>query len=627
MTTSESDSESDSVSDDEPVGTLVMAHIVACPECLDRINHHLGLSPLHMRDPLETNGTRRPRDGGGAGSSGAGGAGAGASRGGAARGRGKDKKGDGLDPLLRRTHETIASIVNHVPRELRIAANGFDLGAQPVTGAVTAQELAVRLAEALAFIEIFDERGALVCYWPAKLPNDGALEEQTTIDLGDGRQVDLQVSLTGDCPRLRMRYTDDRLSAAALERATPAERPWRATIGEDAPRARWWQWIVPSRIVPSPRVATAVGVLVVLWMIFIGPVTTWAALEHLGRAAAAAIRTLISSSPPTPSSSAPAPAPHESAPIVTTAPASRPGSAVRVFSMSELADLEMDARVTLHAMKADLGEDITLTSSPAGVIVQGVVASGARRVAISRAFTDRDGVRVQVRTVHDVAAVTRMKAASRVASTASRAGSNAGSSAGSNAANEPNAPVTVESPESRRPILEDALVARFPEPAPRAAFVNATLAHADEALTRAWALRRLAERYPTREAERLSPRSAQALASLVDDHATALRTAIDALTTRVTPLLGASGGADTGTSDDDRIDRISIMQIFSDVNAIHVETHALLAGGSLATVASATTSADHPDARQSAATMLLSRLRRIAHASSQPDFAHELRFR
>ena len=99
--------------------------------------------------------------------------------------------------------ETMASIASHVPRELRIAANGFELGAQPVTGAVTVQELAVRLAEALAFIEIFDERGTLVCYWPAPLPNEGALEEHTTIDLG-GRTTGRTAGVA-----------DGRLSAAA----------------------------------------------------------------------------------------------------------------------------------------------------------------------------------------------------------------------------------------------------------------------------------------------------------------------------------------------------------------------------------------------------------------------------
>ena len=47
-----------------------MAHVVACAGCLDRINHHLDLPPLKTRDPVESNGTRRRRGGGGPGGSG-----------------------------------------------------------------------------------------------------------------------------------------------------------------------------------------------------------------------------------------------------------------------------------------------------------------------------------------------------------------------------------------------------------------------------------------------------------------------------------------------------------------------------------------------------------------------------
>ena len=113
-----------------------------------------------------------------------------------------------------------------------------------------------------------------------------------------------------DCPRLRVRYTDARLGAVAARRVrTPIAgvRETRRTPHTPVPalafvdrrdgrspmaarRLTWWQWIVPS-----PRVAIVGGVLVVLWMILIGPTTTWAAIEHLGRAAAAVIRTLMTS--------------------------------------------------------------------------------------------------------------------------------------------------------------------------------------------------------------------------------------------------------------------------------------------------------------------------------------------
>jgi DNA-directed RNA polymerase specialized sigma24 family protein len=603
---------------DEPAGTLVMAHVVACAACLDRINHRLGLSPLHLRDPIEANLTRKPRGGDTHGDDeGDGPASAGAADGdppsaGRSRlrpgGNARDAAGAGPDPLLRRTRETIASIVDHVPRSLRIVANGFDLGAQPVTGTVTEQELAVRLAETLAFVEIFDERGMVVCYWQGHLPNEAALDEHASIDLGGGRRVDLQVSLAADCPRLRMCYTDERVAPATgsadrrgVHAFVPAPRARADRWAEDGRLGRepdpWWRRIVPSR-----RAVLAFGMLVTLWMVLVGPTSTWAALTHLGRVAAAAIRALTSPAPQRP----PSPSPAATAPTSAATPVA-PAGPVRSFGASELADLEMDARVTLHAMRADLGEDVTLSSSPAGVVVRGVVASGARRTSIGRAFTGRDGVRVEVRAAHDVAAAAPMKSA--------RA-RGAGASAPQRV--DPNTP-----PEFARPVLEAALAARLPDPSARVAFVDAALAHAGDALSRAWALRRLAERYPPREVVRLGVRSSQALATLIDDHVAAIAAAVDALTSHVGALLVAAGG-DDATAPPAVDGRPSILELHAEVSALHAETHGLLAGGGTGTDTPRANAGD-PDAPQAAAASLRARLRRIAHAVREPEFASDLR--
>jgi RNA polymerase sigma factor (sigma-70 family) len=618
------DSPDDSDDRGDPVGALVMSHIVACAGCLDRINHHLDLAPLKMRDPVESSGTRRRRGGGSDGPAG-GGEAAGAS--GRTRRRGSDS-GDsaGLEPLLRRTRTTLTSIVEHTPRELRIAANGFDLGALPVAGAVTVQELAVRLAEALAFVEIFDERDELVCYWPAQVPHAGSLEDHAEIELADGRLIELQVSLTEDCPRLRVRYTDPRVTAAAsvdarlreARRSLPLLAP---AFVDDARRVEWWQWWKPARwIVPSPRVATVVGALVVLWMIFIGPTTTWAALGYLGRAAAGVIRTFMTPEPPaSPPSSAPAPtAPAASAPAVAPP---RAATAARTFSPSELSDLEMAARVALHDVRADLGEDITLRATPGGVVVQGVVGGAARRDAIARAFADLDGARVQVRTVHEVAALARARPSRR--SSASASASVRGESAESTKL------------ESTTPILE-ALAALMPVPAARAAFVNATLAHADEALARAWALRRLADRYQAADVASLSPRASQALAGLVNDHTAALRTAVDALVARVTPLAAAGGSVDDAATaairrhaeDANRSSsssQLSIEEMFTLVNAWHADAHALLAGVNVTPETPPDTpSANDRHTLRPSVRELLSRLHHIQDALKQVRFADSM---
>jgi hypothetical protein len=163
----------------------------------------------------------------------------------------------------------------------------------------------------------------------------------------------------------------------------------------------------------------------------------------------------------------------------------------------------------------------------------------------------------------------------------------------------------------------------------RAAFVNDTLARADEALARAWALRRLADRYQPRDVTALSRRSSQSLATLVEDHTAALRTAVDVLITRVTPLVeaaealdaqkgatrsgAASAGAGVGigaSRQQDRQQRLSVMELFTLVNSWHADAHGLLAASS----------ADRPDALRLNPREWLIRLYQIRDALKQSAF-------
>jgi hypothetical protein len=315
----------------------------------------------------------------------------------------------------------------------------------------------------------------------------------------------------------------------------------------------------------------------------------------------------------------------------------------------------MAVRVALHDAHADLGEDITLRATPAGVAVQGVVGAAARRDSITRALADLDGASVSVRTADEVSAPARASNTRDTRGPRATPGTRAISATrGTGGINdvEPSRSVGAvgpigavgagESPAFAN-ALQEALAARMPVPADRAAFVNETLARADEALARAWALRRLAERYPSRDVTSLSRLSSQSLAALVDDHTAALRTAVDVLITRVTPLVAAaevidnqragaatrddstdakdaSGAKDAKGANDpsDGMDaRLSTMEIFALVNAWHADAHALLAGVrviSIPTTTNATPSAAHPDTLRPAAREWLIRLRRIQDA-------------
>jgi len=158
----------------------------------------------------------------------------------------------------------------------------------------------------------------------------------------------------------------------------------------------------------------------------------------------------------------------------------------------------------------------------------------------------------------------------------------------------------------------------MPAPADRAAFVNETLARADEALARAWALRRLADRYQARDVTGLSRRSSQALTTLVDDHTAALGAAVDVLIARVTPLVAAAEKIDDASvgvaGSEPRL--LSIMEMFTAVNAWHTDAHALLAGARANTITPAA-AASMPSARE-----WLTRLHHIQRALKQPGFGH-----
>ena len=558
-----------------PVFTGVLAHIVCCADCLDRVNHHLGLSPLAMRDPTETNGTRRRRSGGGPGD----GPGDGA------------VGGSGLDRLLQRTDETLASINEHVPKELRITANGLELGAQPVNGPITVQDLMVRLSEALSFVEIFDERGKVLCYWPAHVPDYESIEAQGAIELAHGGRFDLRVVLGEDCPRLRVCYTDARVHAAVGENVRALD-----------PRAPLWRWLVPSerarvegwraRLTPI-----TVALLIAIWMTMVGPEATWAALLRM----VDAVRSLVAPTPgatPAPRVEPP-PASSIAAPVLPPEPAavSRPRAlAPATFSPTELAELEMSTRVTLHTLGADLGEDISVAVAPAGVTVRGIAATAARTDAIAQAFAGQRGVTVRVRTIDEVAAGTR-RARRSIDRPIERTPIPSES-----------APLRISSAPS--PVLEKMLASRFPNPTERAAYVNTVLAYADTALARAWALRRLQQRYTADVVTMLSTRSQQSLLMLVRDHGAEMRTAVDSLVIRLTELLAIDSPPRIDLGERMEADA-SIDRVFVSTQSSHESLHVLLAGDG--------TSTNTLDP-----TAVLSRLRRVQADLARPDFGTEI---
>jgi RNA polymerase sigma factor (sigma-70 family) len=166
-----------------------LAHTVSCPNCLEIVNDLLGLSSLNERHKMESADTdTSPPEGGGppATSGGIGGAGEIGTR------------------LRRRRRETI----EHRPRELRIAVNGFFVGRQKVGLPINELALKLNVEEKIRFIEVFSEQGLLLSHFTVTPPTDGELEQREAVEFGEGRTLETAVSFNTQWPTLNIVYRD-----------------------------------------------------------------------------------------------------------------------------------------------------------------------------------------------------------------------------------------------------------------------------------------------------------------------------------------------------------------------------------------------------------------------------------
>lgn len=173
------------------------------------------------------------------------------------------------------------------------------------------------------------------------------------------------------------------------------------------------------------------------------------------------------------------------------------GSSPKLGSTSKtrqnLDDIELAVRYKLFSEKLDLGEDLQIKQAGNEVMVAGVASSKQRADAIVALLSRTDGVRVKV-TFPQAANASILPPDSTAASLG-------------------NSRVTPIAP------LGEALLSKeFPSSNERAYFVNAWLAASDKALSHAWGMRRLAERYSEKEESNLSPESVDRLQDMLRTH-------------------------------------------------------------------------------------------------------------
>jgi hypothetical protein len=162
----------------------------------------------------------------------------------------------------------------------------------------------------------------------------------------------------------------------------------------------------------------------------------------------------------------------------------------RARSPVNLDEVELAVRYSLFTQKLDLGEDLSITRTGNEVTVGGTASSKERTDAIVSLLGKMDSVRVKV--------------------TSPEVTNAAQASAGSKAKE--------ASVASTSPLGGELLAKEFSSSSERTYFVDAWLAASDKALSHAWALKRLAERYTEKEESRLTPESVDKLREMQQTH-------------------------------------------------------------------------------------------------------------
>jgi hypothetical protein len=167
-----------------------------------------------------------------------------------------------------------------------------------------------------------------------------------------------------------------------------------------------------------------------------------------------------------------------------------PAVGVTKGSPTNLDETELNVRYILFTHKLDLGEDLHISQVANQVSLSGTASSKERVEAIRAALVGVEDVRVQV-TFPDAASVSPSmprSAAEGVQVTSTPA------------------------------LGEELLMKAFPLPEDRTNFVDRCLIASDTALSHAWVLKRLADRYSAADQRRLRPESAEKLREMLRTH-------------------------------------------------------------------------------------------------------------
>ncbi len=227
---------------------------------------------------------------------------------------------------------------------------------------------------------------------------------------------------------------------------------------------------------------------------------------------------------------------------------------------TQLLEAELQARVALHTLNADLGEEISVSHSPKNsVVVQGLIDTVERKEQLASALNGIPYVDVQLKTVDE--AITAQPATDEI-------------------------PSTTATLVSGSPALQEVLIQHFPNPDDRKACVDRALKLVDGTLAHAWALRRLEERYTSGDVAQLDQVGRQTLELLIRDHVAVIREHLSNEKHLIASVLSAPAPANTESQAEEALVsgpddwRFSIRESLDSSQALHETVFALFSGTS-----------------------------------------------
>ena len=266
-------------SHDTAIPTDVLAEIVTCPRCLDRVGRLAQLppgaeppqdsessSPDAPSSPLRFPARALPT---------------------------RDKGRDASRTRRAAAEQSCRAVRAHRPQMLRVLVNGFEVGTHAISGASARVTQAVSVLEPVWLVEVYSEQSVCLASLDVMSLPDAPPEQRVSVALADDRRIELALSFLRPWPTVHLAYDDPAYAGAApTPSVIEAIAPTAPTVPAAWPERlfhAWPAWARWTRQRP-PRLAWgAVAFAIVVWLVFFTPGTPVSAAERLWRALASLV--------------------------------------------------------------------------------------------------------------------------------------------------------------------------------------------------------------------------------------------------------------------------------------------------------------------------------------------------